>query len=495
MARDVLCLHFFGAGMIWDAFLIAWRIPNLFRRLFGEGALAGAFVPPFVRLLEAGRREEAFALLNRLLTVLVLFLGGVTLLGVAATFLLPLFWPDDEKMLLVADLLRILLWYVPLVCAGAMIGAALNGLYRFFAPAFAPIALNITWIAALPVLILSYTETQAIRILSWAIMGGAVLQLLTMAIPLWREGVRFRAVWAPRDEGLVEVGRLFLPSVFGLALVQINELVDTLIAEIFVPGHGAVTAINTANLFTQFPLSLVGTSIATAILPGLSAAAARQDSPGFNAMLQRGLSGAFFLGLPASAGLILFGTEIVGVIFEHGKFTPEATERAGLCLAYFGTGIWCYCVNQVQVRAFHAHKDTRTPVRVSAAMVGLNLALNLALVFPMREAGLALATSITGLVSFLLLNRILRRRLPDLDFGPLRLDFVRSLAATAVMAGVAWAVWRWVGPLLPALGPTTLGTRALPLGLAIAVAMAVYFGLTRLMGMPDALILLRRRRP
>ncbi len=493
MARDILCSHFFGAGMLWDAFLIAWRIPNLFRRLFGEGALTAAFVPSFVRQLEAGRREEAFALLNRLVTVLVLFLGTVTAVGIGLTFVLPLFWPD-EKMRLIMELLRILLPYVPLVCAGAILGAALNGLFRFFAPAFAPIVLNVTWILVLPFLVLNFPADKSIRYLAFAVVGGGVLQLLTMAIPLAREGARYRFDWAPRDEGLRDVGRLFLPTVFGLALVQINEVVDSLIAEIFVRGDGAVSALYYANLLTQFPLSLVGTSIATAILPGLSAAAARNDSAEFGALFRRGLSGAVYLGLPAAAGLVLFGTDIVAVIFEHGKFTPEDSARAGLCASYFGAGLWCYCINQVQVRAFHARKDTRTPVNVSAAMVGLNFVLNLALVWPMREAGLALATSITGLASFLILNRILRRRHPELELAPLRGDFLRSLAATAAMGAAAWAAMRWLGPLLPTLGRTTLGTRALPLGLAIAVGVAVYLGLTRLMGMRDAVTLLRRRR-
>ena len=493
MARDILGSHFFGAGMLWDAFLIAWRIPNLFRRLFGEGALTAAFVPSFVRLLETNRRAEAFALLNRLLTVLVLFLGSVTAVGIGLTYILPLFWPD-EKMRLVMDLLRILLPYVPLVCAGAILGAALNGLFRFFAPAFAPIVLNVTWILVLPFLVMSYHENEAIRYLAIAVVGGGVLQLLTMAIPLAREGARFRFDWAPRDEGLRDVGRVFLPTVFGLALVQINEVVDQLIAEIFVPGHGAVSALYYANLLTQFPLSLVGTSIATAILPGLSAAVAREDRGEFGALFRRGLSGAMYFGLPASMGLILFGTDIVAVIFEHGRFTPDDSARAGLCASYFGVGLWCYCINQVQVRAFHAHKDTRTPVNISAAMVALNFALNLALVWPMREAGLALATSISGLASFLILNRILRRRYPGVDLGPLKGDFLKSVAATAAMGAAAWAAMRWLGPLLPAIGRTTLGTRALPLGLAIAVAMAVYFGLTRLMGMRDAISLLRRRR-
>ena len=238
MGRDILCAHFFGAGMLWDAFLIAWRIPNLFRRLFGEGALTAAFVPSFVRLLEAGRREEAFALLNRLLTILVLFLGGVTVLGVGLAFALPLVWPD-EKMVLVSGLLRILLWYIPLVCCGAILGAALNGLFRFLAPAVAPIVLNVTWLVALPFIVLTFTrnkvlDSKAIYVLAWAVLGGAILQLLTMVIPLRREGVRFRPEWAPRDEGLRDVGRQFFPTIFGLALVQINEVVDTVIAEIFV---------------------------------------------------------------------------------------------------------------------------------------------------------------------------------------------------------------------------------------------------------------------
>jgi putative peptidoglycan lipid II flippase len=492
MARDVLGSHFFGAGMLWDAFLIAWRIPNLIRRLFGEGALTAAFVPSFVRLLEADRKAEAFALLNRLLTVLVVFLGAVTAAGIGATYVLPLFWPD-EKMRLIMDLLRILLPYVPIVCAGAMLGAALNGLFRFFAPAFAPIVLNVTWILVLPFLALNFPEERSIRYLAVAVVGGGVLQLITMAIPLAREGARYRIDWAPRDEALQDVGRQFFPTVFGLALVQINEVIDSIIAEIFVPGDGAVSALYYANLLTQFPLSLVGTSIATAVLPGLSSAAARADREGFGALFRRGLSGALYLGLPASAGLILFGPEIIAVIFEHGKFTAEDTARAGLCASYFGVGLWCYCLNQVQVRAFHAHKDTRTPVRIAAWMVGLNLALNLALVKPMREAGLALATSITGFASFLILNRILRRRHPEIDLAPFRGEFLKSLAAALLMSAAAWATLRWLGPLLPPFGRTTLGTRGLPLALSIAVAMAVYFGTTRLMGMGGAAALLRRR--
>jgi putative peptidoglycan lipid II flippase len=494
MVRDILCSHIFGAGMFWDAFTIAYRIPNLFRRLFGEGALTGAFVPAFVRLLEGGRRGEAFALLNRLLTLLAVILGAVTALGIGVSFILPLFWPD-EKMRVVMELLRILLPYVMLVCLGAIMGAALNGLFRFFAPAFAPIVLNATWILVLPFLAFGVSQDRAIRAVAWSIIAGGVLQLLTMAIPLARQGVRFRADWAPRDPQLLEVGRQFLPMVFGLALVQINELVDSLIAEIFVPGHGAVSALYYSTLLTQFPSGLIGTSLATAVLPGLSSAAALGNRKEFAELFRRALSAGLYLSLPAAAGLILFGTDIVAVLFEHGRFTAEDTARTGLAASLFGAGLWCFSVNQVQVRAFHAHRDTRTPVRVSAAMVGLNLALNLALVGPMREAGLALATSITGLATFLILNHLLKRRHPDLEIGRLRNDFLRSLGATAVMGAAAWSFVTWAGPLLPTWGKTAFGTRALPLGIAIVISMVVYFGLTRLMGMQDAVSLLRRRRP
>ncbi|MBI4566032.1 MAG: murein biosynthesis integral membrane protein MurJ [Planctomycetes bacterium] len=492
MARDILCSHFFGAGFFWDAFAIAYRVPNLFRRLFGEGALSAAFVPAFVGRIEIGRRDEAFALLNRLLTVLILILGAATLIGIGITIPMSMLWPD-EKTRLVAELLRILLPYCVLVCAGAIVGAALNGLFRFFAPAIAPAVLNLTWIAAILIFATRWSADAAIRAVAWAIIAGGLFQMLAMAIPLHREGARFRFQWEPRDPALREVAIRFIPGVFGLALVQINELVDSVIAELCVPGDGAVSSLYYGYQLTQLPLSLIGTSLATAAFPGLSAAAARRDRSEFSKLFRGSLTAAIYLSLPATVGLVLFARPIVELIFEHGRFTPEDTARAGTVLALYSAGLWCYIANQVQVRAFHAHGDTRTPVRVSASMVGLNLALNLILVWPFREAGIALSTSLSGLASFAILNRLLRRRYPEVDLRPVRRTFWLSAAAAAAMAAGAWAFWRWVVPLPAFLQGTKIWQEGTRLGLVIALSMLLYFGLTKLLGMPEAARLMRRK--
>jgi len=487
MVRDILSSHYFGAGLFMDAFAIAYRIPNLFRRLFGEGALSAAFLPSFVGRIETGRREEAFALLNRLVTILVATLGGITILGIAFTFGMARLWPDP-KTVLVADLLRIMLPYCLLVCAGAILGAALNGLYRFFAPAFAPVLLNAVWIAVLLLVASKWDNDPAIRAVAWAIIVGGVLQLLIMAIPLWREGFRFLPAWSPGDPGVREVSARFLPAVLGLALVQINEVVDSLLAELLVPGHGAVASLYYANVLTQLPLSLIGTSIATAAFPGLASAVVKGDGAGFGSRVRSALSMSLYLGLPATAGLALFARPIIGLIYQHGEFTAVETMRVGSVLTMFAAGLFCYCANQVQVRAFHALGDTRTPARVSMIMAGANFLLNLALVWPLAESGIALATSLSGAASFVTLSILLKRRRPELDLSPVGRTFVLAAASSTVMGAVLWGA----ASLLPAFGASKIaeGTR---LGLLIAFAIGFYVALTRLLKMPEARQLLRRR--
>jgi putative peptidoglycan lipid II flippase len=480
MLRDTLMARSFGAGAEMDAFGIAWMIPNLFRRLFGEGALTAAFVPAFVSRLETGARDDAFVLLNRLMTRLAAGLGLLVLVGIGLTFLLPLVW-HDPKSLLIAKLTRVMLPYLVLVCAAAILGAALNSLKRFFIPAFAPVLLNLVWLV--PLLL-----SLDIWAVAWSIVIGGAVQLALMAARLWLDGAKLRPDPAPHP-GLGEVGRNLLPVVFGLALVQINELVDRVIAEAFVPGHGAVAALYYGNQLTQLPLSLIGTSIATAIFPALAAAAAKEDKAGFSDLFSKGLRAALYISIPATVGAIVLARPIVELIYERGRFTHDDTTRAAAVLMFYIASLWCYCANQVQVRAFHARKDMTTPVKVSAAMVALNLALNLALVFPLKEAGIALATSISGLVSFLLLNLLLRRRHPKVDLAPSRRTFLLALAGSAVMAAAAWGAWRGMVHLVPAGGLTGQLLRCL---VPIAAGAATYFAATWLMGMREVKVLMRR---
>lgn len=473
LARDVLCSHFFGASAQWDAFAVAFRIPNLFRRLFGEGALTAAFLPAFVERHDSGRRAEAHALLSALVTALGLFLGLVVLAGIGVTFLLP----KDAENLLFARLLRIMLPYLALICVAAVLGAALNGTRHYFTPAFAPVLLNVVWIGTL------FLFPRSIEAVAWAVLVGGALELAVLWPPLRARGMDPRPSLDLRNPGLVEVGRRFVPVVFGLALVQINELVGSILAKEFVPGDGAVSALYYGNQLTQLPLALIGTAIATAVFPLLTSP--KED---FRDVFGKSLRLTLFVSLPATVGLMVLARPIVALLFEHGRFTAADTGRTAGVVVLYSAGLWCYCANQIQARAFYGRKDARTPARVSAAMVFLNFALSLALLRPLGERGIALANSATGLATFVTLQTIFRRRHGGIPLRPVARSLAGSLAASAAMGALAWGLAR----LLEAPPGATIAARAAAALAPVAAGAAAYFLLARLFGMEEIRWLLRK---
>ncbi len=471
--RDVLCSHFIGAGMAWDMFVVAFRIPNLFRRLFGEGALTAAFLPAFVERYEGDRKEEARGLLARLVGALGLLLMSLVGIGMGVTYLLP---ADPENALL-ARLLRIMLPYLVLVCVAAILGAALNGLRHYFTPAFAPVLLNVVWIGALLAFV------GKVEAVAWAVLIGGVLELLFMLPAL--AGRRMLA--APRldlkDPALREVGGQFLPLVFGLALVQINEAVGSVIAKEMVPGDGAVSAIYYGNQLVQLPLALIGTAMATAVFPLFTS-----PKEVFEDVFQKSLRIVLFLAIPATVGLVVLARPLVELLFEHGAFKPESTGRSAWVVVLYAAGLWCFCANQIQARAFYAKKDTRTPVKVSGTMVFLNLGLSLALAGPIGERGIALANSVTGLATFLVLNALLRRRFPAIEFRPVHGSLLRSLLAAAVMGGAAWGASR----LMAGVEGATIGPKLARALVPVGAGVATYAVLARLLLKDELSLLLRR---
>jgi putative peptidoglycan lipid II flippase len=472
--RDMLCARYFGASTVWDAFSVAFRIPNLFRRLFGEGALTAAFLPAFVERYDAGRTEEAHALLNRLVTALALFLGGLAAAGMALTY----FLPHDPKTDLMAPLLRTMLPYLPLICVAAILGAALNAMRHYFTPAFAPVVLNVVLIAALA------PFWRSIGTQAWAVVIGGVATVLVLIPPLAARRVPVRPMTGFRDPALRDVGRKFLPIVFGLAPVQLNELVGSMIAQYCVPGHGAASTLYYGNQLTQLPLALIGTAVATVVFPLF--ASPKED---FNDVFRRSLRFVLFLSVPATIGLMVLARPIVSLVFQHGPlFGERETERTAWVTLFYSAGLWCYCANQIQVRAFYAKKDSMTPVKVSAAMVTLNLGLTLALVGRLGERGISIANSATGFASFLALNALLRRKHGDIGMGPVYVGFAQSLLAGTLMGAAAWGVYHLLGG---GLGDTI--ARKLVLALVpIAAGAAVYLALARLLRMDEARMLVRR---
>ncbi len=470
--RDVLCSHFFGAGMAWDMFVVAFRIPNLFRRLFGEGALTAAFLPAFVDRAEGGRTEEARGLLSRLVGALGLLLSALVAVGIGITYLLP----GDPENALLARLLRIMLPYLGLICVAAILGAALNGLRHFFTPAIAPALLNVVWIAAL------FAFAGNIEAVAWAVLLGGAVELLVMLPALGRRKMLAVPRLELRDPALREVGAQFLPLVFGLALVQINEAVGSVIAKEMVPGDGAVSAIYYGNQLVQLPLALIGTAMATAVFPLFTS-----PREAFEDVFQKSLRVVLFLAVPATVGLMVMARPLVELLFEHGAFKPEATGRAAGVVTLYAAGLWCFCANQIQARAFYAKKDTRTPVKVSATMVFLNLGLSLALVGPLGEKGIAIASSASGLGTFLALNVLLRRRFPAVDLRPAYGAFLRSALAALLMGAAAWGASRLMG----AVEGATIGPKLARALVPVAAGALAYALLARLL-LKDELLLLRR---
>ena len=473
--RDMLCARYFGASATWDAFSVAFRTPNLFRRLFGEGALTAAFLPPFVERYESGKPDEARALLSRLVTGLAIFLGLLAAAGMAVTFALP----SDPKTQLMAPLLRIMLPYLPLICVAAILGAALNGMRHYFAPAFAPVVVNVVLIAAL------LPWWRDIHTQAWAVALGGLVTVVFLLVPLFSRGMGPRPNADTADPVFRDVLRKSLPLIFGLAPVQINELVGSLIAQYLVAGHGAVSVLYYGNQLTQLPLALIGNAVATVVFPLF--ASPKED---FKDVFQKSLRFVLFLSVPATVGLMVLARPIVSLLFQHGdKFGPVETDRTAWVTIFYSAGLWCYCANQIQVRAFYAKKDTVTPVKVAASMVGLNLGVTLALVWSLGERGISIANSVTGFFSFLVLNALLRKKHGDIDLKPVTVAFLKSAVAAAIMGAAAWGIYRLMGG---GLGDTIAHKLALVF-VPIAAGVAVYLILARLLGMDEARMFLRRR--
>ena len=492
--RDILCAAVYGDTWVWAAFSLAFRVPNLFRRLFGEGAVSAAFVPVLTETLEKQGREEAFCVFNIAGTLMAVVLAGIVVLGEIVFWLIPQAVALKPSFLLATRLLVVMFPYMLLICLVALAMAMLNTLGHFFAPAFAPVVLNVFWIAGLLVAVPRFGEAseQNIFALAWVILAAGAAQLGLQWFPLRRQGIRLRLDFAFGHEAIRTILRRMAPVVFGLAVMQINVLLDSLIAVGFArpPGGsdvftlfgrvvhyplrtGANAVLYFADRLYQFPLGVFGIAVATAVLPRFARHAVRDDHAGLRSALREALGLILFVGLPASAGMILLREPIIQLLFQRGNFRAEAVGRTPPVLLGYACGIWAYCGVHVLVRAFHALKDTRTPAVVGACMVGLNLALNLTLIWFLGVAGLAFATAVSSAVQLGVLYAILLKRIGRSgDSLPLSLG-MKTAVGTGALAAACWLALR----VLPTPGPTPpLWLRVARVGLPIGAGIATYAG-------------------
>ena len=487
LVREQLLAYLFGAGNAVDAYNVAFRIPNLLRDLFAEGAMSAAFVPTFTRTLVRQGRGPAWRLASNVLTTLAAVTGVLVAAGVLfADPIVRLFAADyaavPGKLELTVQLTRIMLPFLTLIAVAAALMGMLNALNRFFVPALSPAMFNVASITTMLLLVpvMPAIGLHPIAAVAAGVIAGGLAQLLGQVPLLRREGFRYRPRLDWRDPDLRSVMLLMGPGTFGLAATQINVFVNTVLAT--GEGTGAVSWLNYAFRIMYLPLGIIGVSIATAAVPSIARHAERDDRGGMRHDVANGLSMMLMLNLPATAGLIVLAHPIVSLLFERGAFTPQDTVATAGALVPYAVGLAGYSAVRIATPAFYAMDESRTPVVVTAGSVLVNVALNLLLVRYYGYVGLAVGTSAAALLNATVLLTVLRRRLGGLEGRRLAGVLIRTLAATLAMAAAAY----WVMEVVTALMPGgTLGLKLARLGLTIGGAVAVLLGAARLAGLRE----------
>lgn len=482
LVREQVMAFLFGAGSATDAFNVAFRIPNLVRDLFAEGAMSAAFVPTFTARLTREGKTEAWRLGCQVITALVIVTGLLVVAGmVAAEPIVRLFARRfaevPGKIELTVQLTRIMLPFLTLVALAAALMGMLNALRHFFIPALSPAMFNVGWIACALVLVplMPRFGMEPVVALAVGVIVGGAGQVALQWPPLRGEGFRYRPMLDLSDPALREVLRLMGPGVIGLAAVEVNLVVNTVLAT--GEGEGAVSYLSYAFRLMYLPIGLFGVSVAVAALPEISRHAARDDLAGMRETVSKGLRLMLMLTVPATLGLIVLAAPIIALLFEYGRFDKTATTATAAALAFYAPGLLGYSAVKIAVPSFYALRDSRTPVLVSVLSVATNLVLNVSLVRVLSYRGLALGTGLAAIVNASVLLWLLRGRLGGIEGRRLAIASAKILLASIVMAAAAYVVQdqltRWVQT-------DALVARAVRVGAAILIALVVLAAAARL---------------
>jgi putative peptidoglycan lipid II flippase len=473
MVREMVYARFMGDGWVAGAFQFAFTIPNLFRRLLGEGALTAAFIPIFKEKEKTHGEREMWRAANAVISGLVIAASVVValvLLGLSATLAVHQFNAETELML---RLLRVMFPYMLLVCVAAAFMGMLNARGHFFIPAMGATMLNIVMIASVlwfaPRLGLAYPKGERlphqIFALAIGVLAAGVAQAAFQLPTLWLDGFRYRWVSPWRDETVRRVIYRMIPGTIGVAAFQIN--VTLVLAIAFWVDPQIVASFNYAVRLMELPQGMFGISLATYLLPTLSGLAAEKNYTEFRATLRQGVGTLIFLNLIAAVLLVVLAEPIVRLIFQHGRFNAESTDRASLALMCLAPGLVAFSTVNILARAFYALGDTQTPMKISIVCLAVNLILAIALVEPLRQGGLGLANTATSICNVSLLLYWLRRKLARLEMEPLHATFL-PLAVAGTLAGlVAWFGWQfWEGSLGHRTVARQIGEVFVPAGIA-----------------------------
>ena len=497
LVREQVIAYLFGATHATDAYNVAFRVPNLVRDLFAEGAMSSAFVPTFTARLAKEGKESAWRLGSNVINVLLII--TTILVVVAMVFATPLvglmaadYADTPGKFELTVQLTRIMLPFLPFVALAAAAMGMLNALRHFFIPSLSPAMFNVASIACavglyplMPVLGLPTVAALAVGTLV-----GGVLQFAIQWPVLRREGFRYRPLVDWRDEGLGRMLVLMGPGTIGMAATQVNVFVNTTLAT---QVDGAASWLNYAFRLMYLPIGLFGVSIAAATLPEVSRQGTERDHAAMRETITHALSLMLMLNIPATVGLMVLGVPIIRVIFEHGSFTPDDTLATAAALQFYAAGLVGYSVVRIASPVFYAIGQSRTPVIVSVVSVLLNAALNVALMRVLGYRGLALGTSIAALVNALLLLGLLQRAVHGLDVVRVLGSLARIAVAAAAMGAAAMATDH---ALLIGMRDDALALQIVRLAIDISVALLVLAAAAWVLRIPEfheSVAMVRRR--
>jgi len=440
--RDMLIARIFGVDVATDAFFVAFKIPNFFRRLFAEGAFAHAFIPVLADYKEQGSKADLKVFVDKTAGTLAGILMLLTLIGVVVAPVLILLlapgfaWQGSQYDLAVL-LLKITFPYLLFISLVAFAGAILNAHDKFAIPALTPVFLNISMIVA--AIWFAPLMEQPIVALAWGVFAAGIIQVCFQIPSLMRLGLLPRFRWGYNDPGVKKTISLMLPAIFSVSVTQINLLLDTLVASFLTVG--SVSWLYYSDRLVEFPLGMLGLALGTVILPKLAKDYATEDKKVFSYSLDWGLRLALLIGMPATIGLILLAEPMLSTLFQYKEFSWNDVHYAGLSLRAYAVGLLGYLLIKVLVPGFTARKDMKTPVRYGFYAMLVSLGLDVVLVFPLAHAGLALATSLGAFFNAaLLLYQLLKKNI----YRPVKGWWVFSLRILLASAAMSMVLYYFV---------------------------------------------------
>lgn len=475
--RDMVLAKLFGATPAADAFFVAYRIPNLLRELFAEGSMSAAFIPVFTEYHTLKSKQDAWELASAVFTTLLTIVTGITILGILGAagivwLLAPGFHDDPTRLEMTTLLTRMMFPYLIFISLAALAMGILNSLRAFAAPAFSPVFFNLFIIGCS--LFLAPTMREPILGVAIGVVAGGAAQFAMQLPGLKLRGMLFGFTFNPGHPGVRKIGRLMIPSLLGLSVTQINITVSTILGSFFAGGP---TYLFYGMRLIQFPLGIFGVALATAILPTLSAQAARGALDELRTTLGFGLRMILFIIVPAMVGLILLRTPLVHLFFEHGTFTAHDTAETAFAVLCYALGLWAFGGVRIIVSAFYSLKDTTTPAISAAIAVVANILFSLVLMSHLGAAGLALATALAAMVNGGILVVVLNRRLGGVEWKSVIRSAGRVLVACVPIVMACW----WVAGAQVWTQPDDWAEKSGMLIAAIGLSIGGYFGVHALL--------------